>query len=110
MDQTSRDELIELLFSLQLSHKDILICLAHCGSILSERHLRRILSSRKLFRRDFSEIDEVAVFIHKQLATSGLLHGYRWMWQKLLDNGLRARREDVRLIMKCLDPSGVVFR
>uniref|UniRef100_A0A8C4HR76 Integrase core domain-containing protein n=1 Tax=Dicentrarchus labrax TaxID=13489 RepID=A0A8C4HR76_DICLA len=41
---------------------------------------------------------------------SGQLHGYRWMYAKCRENGLRVRKEDVRLVLKELDPRGVSSR
>lgn len=62
-----------------------------------------------LRKRDFSDIDKVFVFIRNELSQSSQ-HGYRWMHQKLVENGLVARKEDVRLILTYLDPEGVATR
>ncbi|ELU07743.1 hypothetical protein CAPTEDRAFT_193112 [Capitella teleta] len=88
----------------------ILLCLAQHGCILSDRHLRRILAKKKLCRRKFFDIDDVASFVNNELKGSGQQFGYRFMWRKLKDNGLNARKDDVRLIIPCLDPEGVVSR
>lgn len=39
-----------------------------------------------------------------QLQYSGQLHGYRWMYTKCREHGLRVRKEDVRFVLKELDP------
>ncbi|ELT87582.1 hypothetical protein CAPTEDRAFT_209784 [Capitella teleta] len=101
--------LAELLLGFSLCQSDILRCLAQHGRILSDRHLRRILTKKKLGRKKFSDIDDVTSFVNNELKGSGQQHGYRFMWQKLKDNGLNAQKDDVRLIIWCLDPEGVVF-
>ncbi|CAL8234156.1 unnamed protein product [Arctogadus glacialis] len=49
-------------------------------------------------------------FISDQLQYSGQLHGYRWMYAKCREHGLRVRKEDVRLLLKELDTRGVSRR
>lgn len=49
-------------------------------------------------------------FVRRELQSSGQLHGYRWMYAKCRQHGLRVRKEDVRLIMRELDPAGVSSR
>ncbi|ELT92160.1 hypothetical protein CAPTEDRAFT_215021 [Capitella teleta] len=110
MESEEKDEFIELLFGFSLCQSDILRCLAQHGCNISDRRLRRILAKKKLCRRKFSDIDDVASFVNNDLKDSGQQHGYRFMWQKLKDNGLNARNDDVRVIIRCLDPEGVVFR
>ena len=105
-------ELVELYFNIGLSYKDITALLASRHRyIVSERHLKRILKSRRLFRRKgYTPLDRVITFISEQLQTSGQLHGYRWMFTKCTENGLHVRKEDVCLILKELDPRGVELR
>jgi hypothetical protein len=106
-----RDELISKYFDLGLNYSDILQALIPHGYIISERHLRRILAARSLSRRKkYAATDDVIRFIQRELSQSGKLHGYRWMWQKCLQNGLTVRRDDVQLILSMLDPSGSAFR
>jgi len=62
-----------------------------------------------LRRRDYSNIDQIFEFIRNELTQSSQ-HGYRWMHQKLQENGLISRKEDVRLILALLDPEGVAAR
>lgn len=99
-------ELIDLYFNFGLHYKDITALLAsHHRYIISERHLKRILKCRSLFRRKgFTSPDLVISLISEQLQTSGQLHGYRWMYTKCKENRLHVRKEDVRLILKELDP------
>lgn len=105
-------ELIEVYFKLGLQYRDIVSVLAFRHRyVITERHLKRILRSRRLFRRkDYSSVEDAIAFIQHQLQTSGQLHGYRWMHAKCNENGLHIRKEHVRLILSLLDPAGVEFR
>ncbi|KAK3600724.1 hypothetical protein CHS0354_027218 [Potamilus streckersoni] len=38
------------------------------------------------------------------------MHGYRWMYQKCLSNGLKVKKEEIRLMLEILDPQGVELR
>lgn len=79
--------------------------------VISTRQLKRIVVSLGLYRRKFrSDLFDVATFISKELLVSGQLHGYRWMHTKCLERGLIMDKESVRLIIKCLDPTGVKCR
>lgn len=105
------DKLIKLYFELGMLYKEILLTLAERHNIvLSERHLKRKLSRLNLRRRQYSNDTDVISFIQGQLISSGQLCGYRMMHAKCLQNGLRVRKEDVRLILKELDPDGVECR
>jgi len=53
---------------------------------------------------------DVTVYMDSLLQGSGNLHGYRLMYDRCLVNGLRARKEDVRLLLGALDPEGVQLR
>ena len=53
---------------------------------------------------------DVVQFIQNQLQGSGQLHGYRMIYAKCQQSGLRVRKEDVRLILKVMDPEGVELR
>ena len=46
----------------------------------------------------------------EQLAGGRTKPGYRWMYAKCREHGLRVRKEDVRLLLKELDPRGVSRR
>ena len=112
MDKENRDNLIRLYHNMGMSYKDIVsaLCSEH-GIFLSLRHLKRILKANGLFRRKgYSAIGEVVDFIHSQLKQSGQLHGYRWMFQKLKDRGLCCKKEDVRTILRVLNPDVVQQR
>lgn len=58
-------------------------------------------------RRKYSDLADIVLFIQNQLRGSGALHGYRMMHSKCIEFGLSVRKEDVRLILKELDPVGV---
>ncbi|KAI3356201.1 hypothetical protein L3Q82_017179, partial [Scortum barcoo] len=104
----SVQELAELYFNLGLHYNDITNLLARRHRyIVSKRHLKRILNSCGLFRhRGYDTLDEVITFVDEQLQTSGQLYGYRWMYTKYKENGLHVRKEDIRLILKELNPRG----
>ncbi|KAI9531269.1 hypothetical protein NQZ68_000767 [Dissostichus eleginoides] len=48
--------------------------------------------------------EEFTCLIVGQLGGPGQLHGYRWMYTKLLERGIRIRKEDVRILLSLLDP------
>lgn len=104
--------LIDFYFDLGLQYKDLTAVLAsRHGVKMSERQLKRILRSRGRSRRKrFSDLAVLVEFISNQLQGSGQLHGYRWMYAKCRENGLRVRKEDVRIVLKELDPNGVSRR
>lgn len=105
-------ELVKLYFSLGLNYRDITTLLAQRHQfIVSERHLKRILKSSNLFRRKgYTCLRRVIAFIQENLQTSGQLHGYRWMYSKCKEYGIHVKKEEVRLILKELDPRGVELR
>ncbi|KAL2087589.1 uncharacterized protein LOC109138370 [Larimichthys crocea] len=98
-----RDSMIELYFRLGMKYKDILKSLALEGFIISERHLHRLLRARSLHRRRY-DLDAGIDFIVDQLQGSGKDHGYRWMYTKCIQHGIRIRKEDVRILLSLLDP------
>ncbi|XP_051939858.1 uncharacterized protein LOC127613013 [Hippocampus zosterae] len=104
--------LIEFYFEIGLKYKDIKSVLdVKYGFQISERHLKRVLNQRGLFRRKtFNDLAVLVDFIRNQLQHSGQLHGYRWMYSKCREYGLLVRKEDVRLVLKELDPRGVSLR
>ncbi|GLD65983.1 uncharacterized protein AKAME5_001741500 [Lates japonicus] len=63
-----------------------------------------------LKRKEYADVGEVIDFIIHQLEGPGRLHGYRWMYNKCLKNGIRANKEDVRLILAALDPDASAIR
>lgn len=105
-----RDNLIIYLFNLGLTQSEMLRVLADYGFIISARHLRRLLCSLSLRRRSSSDISDVIRFINAQIKSSGMLHGYRWMWEKCKAHGYSVARNDVQKIMSMLDPDAAAFR
>ena len=78
---------------------------------ISERQVRRILASMGLNRRKlYSPIEDVLSFIQESLYGSTSRIGYRLMYYKCKQAGLRIPQEAVRLILRHLDPDGVAFR
>lgn len=104
--------LIDFYFKLGLKYKDLTAVMASRHRVtLSERHLKRILRERGHARRkEFSDLAVLVEFISTQLQGSGQLHGYRWMYAKCRENGLRVRKEDVRIVLRELDYNGVCRR
>lgn len=111
MNQDLRSEVISYYFHLGINYKDIVYILDNIyGFKLSVRHLKRILRTMNLSRRRFSPLVDVVRFIQDQLSASGQLCGYRIMYARCQQSGVKARMEDVRLILRHLDPVGVASR
>ena len=108
----NKEHLIEFYFELGLSYCEILSFLAcNHGVILSERTLHRMLRKLRLYRRrNKSDLLDLASFIEQQILKSGSLHGYRWMHGVCSDAGFISSKEDVRLMLLLLDPTGVRLR
>lgn len=108
MDAAERDSIIQLYFEMGLKYADITRALAvYHQIIITERHLKRILKKLGLFRRkEYSNVVDVISFVEQQLQESGKLHGYRWMTQKCKVNGLKCTQEEIRIIIRVLDPEG----
>ncbi|KAM9735041.1 uncharacterized protein ACNS7B_014401 [Menidia menidia] len=104
-----RDNMIEFYFRLGMSYKDILKSLALQGTVITERHLNRILRARLLYRRRY-DLDAGIGFIVDQLQGPGNNHGYRWMFTKCKQHGISIRKEDVRILLSLLDPIGSQVR
>ena len=105
------ERFIEFYFNLGLKYRDIRVALARRHNyIISVRHVKRILAEMGLNRQQYSDLGELVEFIQYQLQYSGQLHGYRWMYAKCRECGLRVRKEDVRLVLRELDPMGVQLR
>ncbi len=104
-------ELISFYFITGMNYNDILKSLAvRHGVVISKRHLIRLLKMHGLKRRSYADLGEVIDFIVHQLEGPGRLHGYRWLYSKCLANGIRAKKEDVRLILAALDPDTSAMR
>jgi len=109
---SERQRLVEVYFKLGFSYREILLTLAHRhGIVISERTLHRILRVINLFRRKFkSDILDVALFLMQQISVSGSLHGNRWLYATCIRNGFVVSREDIRLLLSVIDPTGVTLR
>ena len=108
----ARDSLIRLYFDMGVPYKDIAYILTvNHGTVISVRHIKRILRGMTLSRRrNYSTLSDIVDFILGQLQTSGQLHGYRWMYEKAYLHGLKARKDDVRAILQVLDVQGTEQR
>lgn len=71
--------------------------------------LKRRLQDADLTRKtNFTPIATVRAAISEELKGSGKLLGYRGMWQALKQKySFIVRRDDVMLLMRELDPSGI---
>ncbi|OWF50141.1 hypothetical protein KP79_PYT14099 [Mizuhopecten yessoensis] len=107
-----RGELLKNYFLLGLKHDDICWILNHRhGYSLSSRQLIRLLHKASLYRyKHEADIMTVADLIQSEQRGSGVMHGYRWMYQKMKCQGINARKEEVRLLMSILDPAGTELR
>ncbi|CAC5388189.1 unnamed protein product [Mytilus coruscus] len=107
-----RNNLIEMYYTLRLTFDEIKYILAKKHKVvISTRQLKRIVASLGLYRRrSRNNLFDVATFISKELKVSGQQHGYRWIHTKCLERGLEIDKESVRLIIKCLDLTGVKCR
>ena len=103
---------IKVYFGLGLLYKDIINVMAmEHGVVISLRHLKRMLREIGLFRRNnYSNIGYVVDFVHSQIANSGQLHGYRWMYEKCQARNIHCKKEDIRVILGILDPEGTAQR
>lgn len=107
-----REDLFRVYFQLGLTNTEILYCLAnHHGIVISLRTLKRMAKTRGLYRRrNFSDILDVALFMLKEIESSGCSNGYRWMHLKCRQKGLVVSQKTVRLLLGILDPKGVEER
>ena len=107
-----RVEPIHSYLKLSLYYKEIIFCLAHRYSIVvSLRHLKQILERLRLYRRKHrTGILNVALFIEGEFGHTGQLHGYKWMHQTYLKEGIVVGQETVRHLLHILDPMGIYVR
>ena len=104
-------EAILFYFHIEMKYSEILAALAsRHGMVISLSHLKRVLKANNLRRRTFADPGTIIDFVITQLDGPSRLHGYRWMHAKCLEHGIRARKEDVRIILELLDPEGVALR
>ena len=108
----SLEELARKYFEMGLLYRDIVNTLEHVHDVtISERQLKRILRELTLRRRGgYSSLPEVVRFLMTEIRSSGMLHGYRMMHARCIENNVRVKKEDVRLILREIDPEGVQSR
>ena len=61
----SREDLLQVLFHMQLTQQEILACLDVYGWTMFARHLRRLLANMNLRRSNYSNMDRVVAYIHR---------------------------------------------
>ncbi|XP_051794230.1 endophilin-B2-like isoform X8 [Acanthochromis polyacanthus] len=75
---------------------------------------RRLLENRRLdldiCKARVKKAKQAEAKAAEQLHGPGKMHGYRWMFTKCQENGLKVKKEEVRLILAKLDPEGSAFR
>ena len=109
--EATRETLISEYFREGFRYNEIIeILQQHHAIVLSLRHLKRILKNLNLKRRSYTEAREAVEFIRGELRSSGQLHGYRIMYERCRQRGINVRMDDVRFILKQLDPEGVSLR
>ena len=104
-----RDELIMTYYDMGLTYRDIsrVISEVHHQQI-SSRQVIRILKRLGLGRRqNYTPIDTVIDSIREILLYSGQFNGYRMLWSKLKQRGIRIQRDIVNAILSVLDPYGM---
>ena len=108
---TDRDMLIQMYFDICMEYADIEYTLAVAHKIyVSVRHLKSILKKIGLSRQIYSDMNTVVLFIQEKLKGSGQLLGYRTMYTSCVENGYSVLINDVRIVLKYLDPIGVILR
>ena len=108
--EATRETLISEYFREGFRYNEIIeILQQHHAIVLSLRHLKRILKNLNLKRRSYTEAREAVEFIRGELRSSGQLHGYRIMYERCRRRGINVRMDDVRFILKQLDPEGCPF-
>ncbi|XP_060595300.1 uncharacterized protein LOC132749519 [Ruditapes philippinarum] len=105
------DKRIHDYFLLGLNYSEILDKLKSDGQNVSLRTLKRTLKRLNLYRRvHFSDIIEVALFVMNEMQQSGMLHGYKMMHLKCLQNGYVVTQQTIRELLLIIDPIGVQQR
>lgn len=104
-------DLIKTYFRLGLRYQEILLFLANRHRIvISMRTLKRTLSKASLFRRKYSDIMDVALFIMAEIKASSQMLGYKFMHLKCIQAGLSVTQENVRILLHILDEDGIHLR
>jgi len=71
---------------------------------MSERTVKRSAKRQNLFRRKRKcDLKDAALFIQENIANSGQLHGYRWMYSNCMKAGYNVTQESARLLLKIFD-------
>lgn len=113
-DCTSREQLIERHFNEGYKHGEIIDILSSRHSIsLSIRHLKRILQSAGLKRRNIPEspLEEIVAAVVEEIECSGSCLGYKTLWRRLRSTyNLAVKRNSVLKILRIVDPEGVKTR
>ena len=80
-------------------------------NVISERTLKRVLTSVQLFRRKkYSDLLVEALFVEEKMKISDELHKYKLMLLKCIQSGYSITQETVRLLLQIIYPLGVQLR
>ena len=104
------EEIVGILFKFGLTQRETLNVLSDWGMCIGRTKLRKILRVSNLRRRTYDDVSLATEFIVNEQRSSGCLHGYRWMHQKCKDNNISVRKEDIRLLLRRIDPEGTIMR
>lgn len=106
------DNLVSMYFHMGFQQREILALLSsQHGIVICARTLRNVLRRTRLYRRKhYSDIVDVACFIMGEIEGSGMMHGYRMMHLKCIQQGFVVKRETIRELLSILDPVGVAYR
>ena len=108
-DQHRRYNVLKNYFTAGFSYEEICNFLFYFHRIkITIRHMDRFLRQCNLQRRGYhSNINTAIKLIQDELKGFSLCFGYWYMLQKLRSSKLTADKENIRLILKSLDPLGV---
>lgn len=108
----SQEHLIEQYFHAGHTYKAIVDLLnAEHDICVSLRTVKSRLSSLGLFRREYSQSEDVRRAVVRELQGPGQLFGYRTMWQVLKNKyRVNAKRSDVMRLLAEINPSGTEAR
>ena len=109
LSSCSHDELIIGYFREGFQYKEILSLLLNCHNISIKMRTFQIIVKRLKFKHKNVKTcsTDITSAVLTKLEGSGLLLGYRSVYQTLRSRGIVADRESVRICMKVLDPAGV---
>ncbi len=106
------EDLVKSYFRLGFSNKEILCLLAHQHGVIISKRTRSGYVGNLIYseEKNQTDIEEIASFVQSEMATSGRLHGYRWLHLRAIRRGYVVSQETMRMVIKEIDPEGVELR